>query len=199
MKKLSIAVNVVLIILVAILFYLHFSTPRPAYAGVTPGGRDSSAQTTLRIAFVNLDSLENNYGYFQQKSKELAKKQQDIQTDLGKRAQEIQDEIADLQKKAPTMTQSQGEAAQKSILQKRQDLQQREQNLRQKFLEEQQAFNTDLHARLDAFLKKYNADKHYTYILSYSEQASDILYKDAAYDITADVIRGLNAEQDSGK
>lgn len=194
MKKSSLVLNAVLFVLVAILFYLHFSTAGTSVATQVTRG-DSAANKPIRIAFVNIDSLEVHYSYFQVKKEELSKKQMAIQKDLGSRAKALQDEVAALQKKASTMTQSQGEAAQKSIIQKQQALQQREQNLRQQFMEDQQQFNADLHARLDSFLRQYNADKRYTYILSFSEGASDILYKDSANDITADVIRGLNAQE----
>lgn len=193
MKKLSLVLNIILFVLVGILFYLHFNTTsKPAPARIETG---SSTSSSLKIAYVNIDSLEEHYSYFQQKKTELEKKQESIQNDLNNRAKALQGEVAQLQKKAPTMTQAEGEAAQKSIMQKQQALQQREQNLRNEFLQDQQKFNEDLHNRLDAFLKKYNADKDYTYILSYSSALSDILYKDSAYNITADVISGLNAEQ----
>lgn len=197
MKKVLIAVNVILIVLVAVLFYLHFSTPpqqAPAKAAAS-----AAAPAPLRIAYVNIDSLESHYAYFQQKSAELAKKQQAVQNDLAGRAKAIQDQLDDLRKKAPTMTQSEGEAAQKDIIAKQQALQKREQDMRGQLMEEQQRFNADLHQRLDRFLQKYNADKRYTYILSYSDQGSDILFKDASCDITADVIRGLNAQSPGGK
>lgn len=195
MKKLSLTLNIILFILVGVLFYLHFA---PGTTNNAPRSNDQvsdSNSAPLRIAYVNLDSLELHYSYFQKKKAELEKKQQSIQNDLSNRAKALQNEVAELQKKAPTMTQTQGEAAQKSILQKQQALQQREQNLREEFMQDQQQFNTDLHHRLDSFLKKYNADKKYTYILSYSSAMSDILYKDPAFDITNDVIKGLNAQE----
>lgn len=200
MKRLPLVLNGVLFALVAVLFYLHFSGSKPSSATATSGDTTSQrGNTELRIAYVNIDSLEAHYGYFQTKKEELSKRQEEIQNDLSGRAKTLQNEVAELQKKAPTMTQSQGEAAQRSIMQKQQALQQREQSLRQKFMEEQQQFNVDLHARLDAFLKTYNADKHYTYILSYAEGVSDILYKDSTKDITADVIQGLNAAEEKRK
>jgi outer membrane protein len=197
MKKVLIAVNVILIVLVAVLFYLHFSTPRQQAPLKASAG--AAAPAPLRIAYVNIDSLESHYAYFQEKSAELAKKQQTVQNDLAGRAKAIQDQLDELRKKAPTMTQSEGEAAQKSIIAKQQALQKREQDMRQQLMEEQQSFNADLHQRLDRFLEKYNADKRYTYILSYSDQGSDILFKDASCDITADVIRGLNAQPAGAK
>lgn len=194
MKKLPLILIIILFVLVGILFYLHFNSTSAAPSVLT-SGRTDSVNASLRIAYVNIDSLEEHYTYFQQKKTELEKKQESIQNDLSSRAKALQDEVAQLQKKASTMTQAQGEAAQKSIMQKQQMLQQREQNLRNEFLQDQQQFNEDLHKRLDLFLKSFNADKKYTYILSYSSAMSDILYKDSAYDITAAVIKGLNEKE----
>lgn len=191
MKKWSLVFNIVLLILVGVLFYLHFSDSRQAPAKIETA--NENAQPPLRIAYVNIDSLEAHYSYFQEKKAELDKKQQSIQSELSAKAKDIQNDIAKLQKDAPTLTQAQGEAAQKKILDKRKKLQDREQQLRAEFLQQQQAFNQTLHARLQQFLEKYNKDKNYSYILSYSSALSDILYKDEAYDITEEVISGLNA------
>lgn len=193
MKRLSVILNIILFILVGVLFYLHFSE-KNVVGNDSPISKtgDSAESAPFPIAYVNIDSLEAHYAYFQKKKAELEKKQQAIQNELSNQARSIQNDIDRLRKNASTMTQSEGEAAQRSIIKKQQDLQEKEQNLRQEFMQEQQQFNEDLHKRLNDFLQKYNADKKYTYILSYSESLSDILYKDPAYDITADVIRGLN-------
>jgi outer membrane protein len=200
MKNISIVLNVILFVLIGVLFYLHFSGAGKPGAPAVASVSDSGTSAPVRIAYVNIDSLELHYSYFQVKKEELTKKQTSIQQDLAGRAKELRDEVAALQKKAPTMTQAQGEAAQKKIMEKQQALQQREQSLGQDFQADQQRFNAELHSRLDNFLKKYNQDKGYTYILSYSDGASDILYKEPSNDITEDVIQGLNAlETNQGK
>lgn len=191
MKKLSLILNIVLFILVGVLFYLHFSGQKETSASLQNAPKDSPS--TLPLAYVNVDSLEAHYSYFQVKKAELDKKQESIQKELSTKANAIQQDIAKLQKDAPTLTQAQGEAAQKKILDKRQKLQDREQQLRQEFLQQQQAFNQTLHERLNKFLERYNANKRYVFIFSYSSSVSDLLYKDRAYDITQDVIKGLNA------
>jgi outer membrane protein len=48
----------------------------------------------------------------------------------------------------------------------------------------------DVNKRIEAFLKDYNSDKRYSYILAYSP--GTIYYKDSAFDITTDVLKGLN-------
>lgn len=197
--NLSIILNIVLFVLVGVLFYFYFAGKTPAStAGLPAAHRNDSTGATAgmqKIAYVNIDSLESNYNYFKVKKAELEKKQNDIERELNANAQALQKEVAQLQQRASTMTQAEGEAAQRSIMQKNQALQQKEQNLRQQFMEQQARFNDELQQRLNDFLVKYNADKRFAYILSYSKGLSNILYKDEAYDITADVIAGLNAQE----
>lgn len=193
MKSLSLALNAVLIVLVAILFYWHF---RPGTAAVSSAGSPAAVSGPVsgaRIAYVDLDSLQAHYTFFLKQQAALQQRQQSIEQELNTSAQKLQQEAADFQKKAPTMTQAEGESAQRSLMQKQQALQNREQMLRQQFLQQQNDFNTQLHQRIDRFLKTYNAQKKYDYILSYSAESGNILYKNKAYDITNEVIQGLNA------
>jgi outer membrane protein len=51
--------------------------------------------------------------------------------------------------------------------------------------------------KIEDFLKLYNKDKNYAYILSSSSNI--IYYKDTTYNITADLITGLNAAYKKNK
>lgn len=48
----------------------------------------------------------------------------------------------------------------------------------------------EIKTKIEEFLKEYNTKKGYTYIVSYEQGL--FYYKDTAYNITADVVRGLN-------
>ena len=57
------------LVLVGVLFYLHFSSARPAEkAGVMHNHHDSTA---FRIAYFDIDSLQAKYEYFKDISGEL--------------------------------------------------------------------------------------------------------------------------------
>lgn len=146
-----------------------------------------------KIAYVDLDSLEAHFDYFKEKKDELEKKQQVIENELKGNARALQNEYADLQRKAATLTQEQGEAAQRSIMQKNQQLEAKAQQMRSQYAEQEAKFNEELQKRLDGFLKTYNAEGKYDYILSYRAGATNILFKNPALDVTADVIKGMNA------
>jgi outer membrane protein len=48
----------------------------------------------------------------------------------------------------------------------------------------------DVKSRIEDYLKEYNAQKGYSYIVAY--EPGLFYYKDTAYNITPDIIKGLN-------
>jgi len=160
---------------------------------------DANAPNTGKIAFVNLDTLESNYEYFKSKKIAFEKRQKGMQDEVERLARNFQSEVAAFQKKAQagTLTQTEGEAAQKRLAGMQENLEKRQQSLGEQLMKEQEAFNLELQKRLDDFLVSYNKDKGYDYILSYLK-GGNILYANSALDITADVIRGMNEADKKG-
>lgn len=152
-----------------------------------------------KIAYVNLDTLEARYEYFRVKKADFEKRTTAMEAEIERLAQSLQNEYAAFQKKAQegTLTQSEGEAGQRKLGQMQQNMENRRQTLANQLMKEQEEFNKDLQKRLDDYLAQYNADKGYDYILSYVK-GGNILFANKALDITDDVIKGMN-EQDNKK
>ena len=146
-----------------------------------------------RIAYVNIDTLEAKYTYFKEAKDAFDKKQASVEAQLRASAEKLQNEYVGFQKKAQagTLTQSEGDAAQKHLAQMQQDLEAKRQNLTADLLKEQQAFTEKLQSQLDSFITEYNKDKHYDYILSYA-QGGSILLANPKLDVTEDVLRSMN-------
>ena len=92
------------------------------------------------------------------------------------------------------MTEEEGMAAQQKLAEKQQKIEERKQSMEMQFMKETQDFNIELQERIIAFLKKYNANGAYTYILPYSRETINLLYVNDAYDITEEVLKGMNEE-----
>jgi outer membrane protein len=182
--------------LAAVLFVACQQGGKNTNTTASPSGSNTGAPaaTGPRIAYVDLDSVEAHYEYFKEKKSELEKRQQAIDNELKANLRALQNEAADFQRRANNnqLTQSEGEAAQRTLMEKQQQLEAKRQNLSQQYMEQEAKFNEDLQKRLDEFLKTFNADKKYAFIFSYRSGASNILYKDESLDITAPVIDGLN-------
>lgn len=157
------------------------------------------AMKGLNIAYVDLDSLEAHYEYFKVKKAELEKRQISIDNELKADARALQNRLNSLQQRANTLTQAEGEAIQRDLMQQQQALEEKRNKLSQQYMQVEATFNDELRRKLDDFLGKFNADKRYGYIFSYRDGGSNILYKDPAFDITAEVIEGLNAENEQNK
>lgn len=170
------------------------NTPAASPSGEKADTNAAGSGSSVQIAYVDLDSVEAHYAYFKVKKSELEKKQQAIDNELKANLRTLQNEAADFQRKANSsqLTQAQGEAAQRGLMEKQQQLEAKRQSLSQQYMEQEARFNEDLQKRLDRFLKTFNGDKKYAFIFSYRAGASNILYKDEAYDITSPVIQGLN-------
>ncbi len=202
MQRLSVILNVILFVLVGVLFYLHFSpdaASKKVVATASEGvnSRDTAASGSgFKMAYVDIDSLEAHYEYFKQKKSELEKRENAVQNELNSEARSIQSQMNDLQQKVNSnaVTESDAKLTYNGIMQKQQALEQKKQNMGQQLMNQQAKFMDDLKGRIDDFLGKYNADKRFSYILSYSSQGpNNILYKDKSYNITNEVIDGLNA------
>ena len=70
------------------------------------------------------------------------------------------------------------------------DLQGLQQRLSNEFAAEQEKYNKALHDSIANYLARYNKDKKYSII--FSKSGDNLLYADKAYDITKEVISGLN-------
>jgi outer membrane protein len=194
MRTASIILSSLAFIGVIILFVMQSKGEKPQSA--TPGS--SNAATVIpdapgRIAYVDIDTLEANYEYLKNKRAELQKRQENLQAQLERAAEQFQRQKAAFVQKvqAGQVSQTEGEATQKRLIQEEQSLQTRQQAQMEQLIKERDAFNQDLQNRLDNFLEEYNKEKKFAYVLTYAKGGM-ILYADKAYDITKDVINGMN-------
>ncbi|HMU97631.1 MAG TPA: OmpH family outer membrane protein [Chitinophagales bacterium] len=195
MKNLSLILNAVLFILVGILFYLHFNGKKSA-APVTVKSLDGKTQAVQGqvIAYFDIDSFQNNYTYYKQKKHEIETKQNAIESEMARDEKKIQSMIEGYQKKAETMTEEEYYIAQQKLAVEQQKAQEKVQNSTDALMKMTEKFNLELMESITVYLKEYNADNRYTYILPYTKSNPNLLYVDERFDITKDIIEGMNAK-----
>ena len=84
----------------------------------------------------------------------------------------------------------QAQSVQNAIERQQRDLQELQARLENELASETQKFNEALRDSLNNFLASYNKDKKYDLILS--KAGDNILFADRKYDITQDIVNGLN-------
>jgi len=185
MKNLSLILNVVLLVAVAALFYLHFAGPKSK--------NDASLELPkdLKIAYINSDSVLQNYDYFKVNKDRLESKGKKLDQDLQNRAQSLQGEFEQYQRSASTLTQGQARAVEEDLSKKRQNLEMYQQSLSQEMLADQEKVNLEIYRRVTEFLKQYGQQNGLQVVLKYNPQ-SDLLFANSAMDISKEVSAGLN-------
>lgn len=152
----------------------------------------ASAPTDLKIAYVEVDSIMSQYKFCKDFSLILQKKGQNIQNTLAAKQQQLQAAAANFQQKVQqnAYTREQAEGIQAGLQKQSNDLDALNQRLSNEFQVETNKYNVALRDSIQHFLAAYNKDKKYSLILS--KAGDNLLYADKAYDITAEVIAGLN-------
>lgn len=151
-----------------------------------------TAPTELKIAYVEVDSIMTQYKFCKDYSLILQKKGQNIQNTLAAKQQQLQAAAANFQQKVQqnAYTREQAEGIQAGLQKQSNDLQALDQRLSNEFQVETAKYNNALRDSIQHFLAAYNKDKMYSLILS--KAGDNLLYADKAYDITNEVIAGLN-------
>lgn len=190
-------INVVLFVLVGILAIALFlstkkTTPAAANANTTDG--------KLKIAYVDLDSIQEKYQYYKEKMVEFDKKKEDADRQLNTAFQRIEEERIAFAKKGQAITQAEYENFQRSYQGKMQNLEEQKRNMENAIATDGVKMLEELKTKINGFLETYNKEKGYSYIFSTSNSLNVLFYKDSAYNITNEVVDGLNkAYNNSGQ
>lgn len=194
MKNVSLALNVVLFAAVIFLYVKVFSGNRSSatatvhtQASVTPGTISKAA-----IAYIELDSLNDRIDYIRVRRTELEGEQKSIETEWQSGYMALDERKNEFLKKGNSITQQEAEKFQGELIQQQQKVDGRKQSRTQQLSERSYTFLEDVQKKLKDFLAEYNKDKNYQYILTIGGGAEYMLYKDPAFNITADVIKGMN-------
>jgi len=191
MKNISTILSVLALILIAVLFYLQFKPGTSAKVLSKSDSNDSTLNSgEFRIAYFEMDSLENNFELVKEVKNELTKKEEAINSELTRLEKNYRDKITKYQNQGASMTQVQSEAAQRDVMQMQQNIQNRKQALDQEYQDFYMRQMKSVKDKIEAFLKDYNASKGYSYIVAH--EPGLFYYRDTAYNITQDVIKGLN-------
>ncbi len=195
MKKFSVVLNVVLVLAVAALFVLFFTSNSSSKSANTSEISAEGAQKG-DVVFIQIDSLINQYDMFNDLRSELESKATKIQNDLNKKSRAFENDAKDFEEKLNKglLTRSQAETMQNSLLQRQQELQNYSQQKQIEMGEEEAVMINKVMDAIKTYVKKYNETHQYSLILTTSSTTQVVLEGNPALDITQDVVTGLNEE-----
>ena len=192
MKKISLWINIVLIIAVAGIYFLHF-TGNSKKSSVHKEGSEIVIDRDYAIAYVNIDTLVRNYNLFIDKSAELTQKRDESEAELQIQSKKFENEVKDFQDKVHKglITRTKAQMMQQELAQKEQQLYVTRDNLAMQLSEEEQVMYRQVLNEVMTYLEEYNKDYNYKYIFSNSF-GGQLLYTDKSLNITSEVLNGLN-------
>ena len=186
MKSISWVVNGVLAIAVIVLYFLHFNSSN------VPVKSAALSSENGRIAYFEIDSIQNNYAFFKEVKSELQVKDMENAKQLTALKNAYIAKYQDLQKNGQYLSQAEVGSRQQELVQAEKNYTNKEQQLSQELQEESFKRLQEVKKKIELYLEKYNKNKTFAYI--FSSNPDLMYYKDTAYDITADIIKGLNEE-----
>ncbi len=188
MKNFTLGLNIALVLAVAVLFYLHFSGSKQSasFSSATKAVPTGNFQ----IAYFDSDSIQSQFEYFIEIRTELQAKDQANAKQLGDMKNIFAGKYQELQKAAPSLSQAELANKQQELMQMEKAFQGKEKMMSDEMQDEQFKKLQDVKKKIEDYLKEYNKDKGYAFIFSSSP---DLMYlKDSLYNITSDVVKGLN-------
>lgn len=208
MKNLSLTLNVVLVLAVGYLYFIHFSGNKKTELKAETSSDSVALHVPVqakdikaaKIVYVNADSLFSRYEYVKDLKREAEGKQSRLEGAYKTKAQKLQADYNELQQKASTgaLSSDQAKVAEQDLLTRKADLEAMERQLGDLANEAQQK-NAILQDKVNKFLKEYNKNSNYNFILAYTSGGGSVLLASDSLDITHEVLTGLNEQYKSEK
>lgn len=159
---------------------------------------DTKEAKPLRIAYVDLDSVQAHYDLCTDLTNQLEQKSINAQKELQAKTRAFQQHYNTLQQKYQNgqfSSQAEFENAQANLQKEQEAGAQRESEITAEIQKLQVEGMQQMNDSVESFIKSYNQSKKYDFILV----KSTTLYANPAYDITNEVIQGLNKRYKSSK
>jgi outer membrane protein len=166
--------------------------------GTTENVSNIQLSSSFSAAWVNIDTLINNYDMYFDKQKELEESSRKSEATLTEKSRDFEKQAADYQDKAQKglITRSQAQQIEQRLGEQQQELYRLRDELRAQLADEQQVKLRQIHQSITEYLAIYNKDKGFHLILS-STFGGPLLYGHPALDITQEVLKGLNQKYSS--
>ncbi|HEX4958651.1 MAG TPA: OmpH family outer membrane protein [Lacibacter sp.] len=187
---------------VAVLFVLHFTAGKKS-SSTTSAKKEvkdpNDSARHIKVAYIDLDTIQKYYEFFKLKNDEIEADKQRIDNQIQNDLNKLEKDRVAFLKRGQSITQQEAEAFQQEYQTRYQQIGQRQQTMQSQHLDRQAKAIDDIQKRINEYLKIFNIDKKYDFIFSTQEGNPTLYYKDTAFNITGEVIKGLNEEYKKAK
>lgn len=216
MKNISLILNGVLFVAVAILYFLHFSEPKS-----TPEKSEDVAATNLeveepkdtvisedtislpelpviedvngKIAYIDLEEFFSTYEYYKSGVRNIERDIDKKRKTLMEKQKALEEEFQKYQQAAPTLSENYRKTKEQQLVEMEQELFKLRDELQGAQAKDIANFNETLLKKVDDYLKDLSKKKNYNFVFTYSKgNPATIVFARDSLDITKEVVNGLN-------
>ena len=191
MNKGLLVLNILLVLAVGFLFFQYFNKDGTEAGTIANRITDTAySGRTFRVGFFDMDSIEANFALFKEMEKEVSKKEDSMNATINQMRAGFQSKYQKFEEQRSTLTPAQIDEAGKEFTQMDMDIKNRAAELNQNY----QTYYMNKQQEIITLIKKYclefNKDGRYSLIIA--NEPGLIYYKDTAFNITTELLKGLN-------
>jgi outer membrane protein len=193
MNKGLLTLNIILLVAVGILFFLFFSgKDKPAADTITRSPSDTAATwQRIPVAYFDMDSVEANFSLFKKMQTEVVKREAGINDTINQMRTAFQNYYQKLQAQGASLTQRQRDSLGNVLAQMDMEIKNRATELNQNYQTYYMSKQQEIVTLIKNYCKEFNKDRRYSYIIA--REPGLFYYTDTAYNVTAELLKGLNA------
>ena len=193
MNKGLLALNIVLLIGVAILFILFFSNKdkRTSVIPLRIGADTAAKWQHTPVAYFDMDSIEANFVLWKQVQAEVVKREAGINDTITQMRNGFQSYYQKLQAQSGNLSPRQKDSLGNELAQMDAEIKNRTAELNQKYQAYFMSKQQEIVTLIKNYCKEFNKDKRYSYIIA--REPGLFYYTDTAYNVTSELLKGLNA------
>ena len=193
MNKGLLALNIVLLIGVGILFFLFFNRKENA-SSVIPTRTDPDPAPQWQhtpVAYFDMDSIEANFVLWKQVQAEVVKREAGINDTINQMKMGFQNYYQKLQAQSANLSPRQKDSLGNELAQMDAQIKNRTAELNQNYQSYYMTRQQEIVTKIKNYCKEFNKDKKYSYIIA--REPGLFYYTDTAYNVTSELLKGLNA------
>ena len=193
MNKGLLALNIVLLIGVGILFFLFFNK-KDNTSVVIPIRTNHDTVTQKQqtpVAYFDMDSIEANFVLWKQVQAEVVRREAGINDTITQMRNGFQSYYQKLQAQSANLSPRQKDSLGNELAQMDAEIKNRTAELNQKYQTYFMTRQQEIVTKIINYCKEFNKDKKYSYIIA--REPGLFYYTDTAYNVTSELLKGLNA------
>ena len=193
MNKGLLALNIVLLIGVVVLFFLFFNKKDNTTSVIPTRTNPDTASKWQHtpVAYFDMDSIEANFVLWKQVQAEVVKREAGINDTITQMRNGFQSYYQKLQAQSANLSPRQKDSLGNELAQMDSEIKNRTAELNQKYQTFFMSKQQEIVTLIKNYCKEFNKDKRYSYIIA--REPGLFYYTDTAYNVTSDLLKGLNA------